>query len=161
MPLDNNKPFPKRPRLKHFEYIGTYTYFLTILTSGRQNYFKETHTVEPLIKHLKETAERERFSISVYCFMPDHLHLLVNGLEEQSDLQNFIKIYKQKSGFWFKQKTHLNLWHVSYYDHILRKIEAVKDVAMYILNNPVRKGIVNDFKEYRFSGSFTMDIREL
>jgi len=161
MPLDDNKPFPKRPRLQHFEYLGTYTYFLTILTSDRQNYFKERCTVEPLIRLLKETSEKECFSVSVYCFMPDHLHLLVSGLEDQSNLQNFVKLYKQKSGFWFKQKTHLKLWHLSYYDHILRKVEALTNVAMYILNNPVRKGIVSDFKEYWFNGSFTMDIHEL
>jgi putative transposase len=161
MPLDENRLFPKRPRLKDFGYVGTYSYFITILTADRQDYFKETHIVEPLIKLLKETAEKERFSVSVYCFMPDHLHILVNGLEEQSNLQHFIKLYKQKSGFWFKQKNYLNLWHLSYYDHILRKIEAINYVAMYILNNPVRKGIVTDFKEYRFNGSFTMDIYEL
>ncbi|MCR4320637.1 MAG: transposase [Candidatus Brocadiaceae bacterium] len=161
MPLEDNKPFPKRPRLKHFEYIGIYTYFLTILTSGRQNYFKESCTVEPLINLLRDTAEKERFSVTVYSFMPDHLHLLVTGIEERSDLQNFVKLYKQKSGFWFKQKTHLKLWHLSYYDHILRKVEAIKDVAMYILNNPVRKGIVNDFKEFQFNGSFTMNIYDL
>ena len=161
MPIDNNKPFPKRPRLQYFEYIGIYTYFLTILTSGRQNYFKEPSTAEPLIRLLREISEKEYFSVIAYCFMPDHLHLLVTGLEEQSNLQNFVKLFKQKSGFWFKQRTHQNLWHLSYYDHILRKVEAIKDVAMYILNNPVRKGIVTDFKEYRFSGSFTMNIHDL
>ena len=147
MPLDENKPFPKRPRLKSFGYIGTRSYFITILTENRQNYFKETHIVEQLITFLKEIAGKESFSVSAYCFMPDHLHLLVKcGLEEQSDLKNFIKLFKQKSGYWFKKIAHQNLWHLSYYDHILRKVEALNVVAMYILNNPVRKGIVDDFK---------------
>jgi len=161
MPLDENKPFPKRPRLRDFGYIGIYTYFITILTANRQHYFNETQIVEPLRNLLKEIAEKEYFSVSAYCFMPDHLHLLVSGLSEQSDLKCFIKLYKQKSGFWFKQKKHQSLWHLSYYDHILRKIEAINDIAMYIFNNPVRKGIVSEFKEYRFNGSFTMDICEL
>lgn len=161
MPLDENKPFPKRPRLKYFEYIGTYTCFITILTADRQNYFKETYNVEALIRFLKEIADKEHFSVTVYCFMPDHLHLLVNGLEEESDLKKFMKLFKQKSGYWFKKIAHQNLWHLSYYDHILRKTEAVNDVVWYILNNPVRKGIVADFKEYRFNGSFTMNIHEL
>lgn len=161
MPLDENKPFPKRPRLRHFGYTGMYTYFITILTESRQNHFNETRIVEPLIKLLKEIADKEYFSVSAYCFMPDHLHLLVSGLEEQSNLKNFIKLYKQRSGFRFKKITHQNLWHLSYYDHILRKVEAVNDVIMYILNNPVRKGIVTDFKEYRYNGSFTINMHEL
>jgi len=161
MPLEKNKPFPKRPRLKDFGYVGMYTYFITILTAKRQNYFSETYIVEPLISLLREIAEKEHFSVTAFCFMPDHMHLLVSVLEEHSDLKNFIKQYKQKSGFWFRQKYRQNLWHLSYYDHVLRKVEALNDVAMYILHNPVRKGIVTDFKEYRFNGSFTMDVHEL
>ena len=47
-----------------------------------------------------------------------------------------------------------NLWHISYYDHILRKEEAIESVGLYILENPVRKGLVSDFSEYPFSRSF-------
>ncbi|MBT3878626.1 MAG: hypothetical protein HON76_16060 [Candidatus Scalindua sp.] len=161
MPLDESKPFPKRPRLKDFGYIGIYSYFITVLTENRQNHFKETHIVEPLIMLLGETAEKEHFSVTVFCFMPDHLHLLVSGLEEQSNLKKFIKLFKQRSGYWFKKITLRKLRYLSYYDHILRKVEAKNDIAMYILHNPVREGIVDNFKDYQFNGSFTMNIYEL
>jgi len=35
----------------------------------------------------------------------------------------------------------------------LRKEENITQVIKYILENPVRKGLVNDFAEYPFSGS--------
>ena len=94
MPLDKKTPYPRRPRLKDFAYVGTYTYFITILTASRRCYFTEPYIVDPLTKLLKQTAEKERFTLSAYCFMPNHLHLLVSGLEEQSSLKNFIKLYK-------------------------------------------------------------------
>lgn len=93
--------------------------------------------------------------------MPDRLHLLLRGLHDEADLRGTIKLFKQKSGYWFKQRNHRNLWHLSYYDHVVRKDESIKDITMYILNNPVRKGIVSDYKEYPFSGSFTIDISSL
>jgi len=34
------------------------------------------------------------------------------------------------------------------------KEENTKDVAYYIFNNPVRKGLVQYFKDYPFHGSF-------
>jgi len=40
------------------------------------------------------------------------------------------------------------------YDHVLRKEESIEGVARYILDNPVRKGLVSDYKEYPFSWSF-------
>jgi len=154
MGIDKNKPFPKRPRLKDFEYIGTYAYFVTILTKDRGAYFRQVEVVDGLIAILVKKARSERFDVLAYCFMPDHLHLLVIGKDDNSNLKKFINLFKQESGYWFKKNYNENLWHISYYDHILRKEESIEGVAMYILENPVRRGLVSDFREYRFSRSF-------
>ena len=151
MRLDINEPFPKRPRLKDFNYSGTYAYFVTILTKDHTAYIKEAEVIDSLIDILIETARSERFDVLAYCFMPDHLHLLVIGKDDKSNLKKFISLFKQKSGYWFKKNYNENLWHISYYDHILRKEESIENVALYILENPVRKGLVSDFREYPFS----------
>jgi REP element-mobilizing transposase RayT len=77
MGLDPKEPFPQRPRLRDFDYIGTYAYFLTVLTKDRDVYLKEADIVIHLISLLLETAKLERFDILAYCFMPDHLHILI------------------------------------------------------------------------------------
>jgi putative transposase len=154
MGLNVNKSFPKRPRLKDFDYIGTYAYFLTIRTKDFRPYFRKPGVVNGLINPLLEAAKAERFNLLVYCFMPDHLHLLVIGQDDRSNAKKFVSLFKQKSGYWFKKNYNENLWHISYYDHILRKEESIEGVASYILENPVRKGFVSDYREYPFSGSF-------
>lgn len=154
MGIDKNKPFPKRPRLKDFDYIGIYAYFITILTKDHGLYFKEAHVVDGLSNILLEIAKSERFKIWAYCFMPDHLHILIVGEDDKSDLKKFISFFKQKSGYWFKKNCNKNLWHISYYDHILRKEENIESIGLYILENPVRKGLVSDFRQYPFSGLF-------
>jgi putative transposase len=154
MVLDLNKPFPKRSRLRDFEYKGTHAYFLTILTKNRGVYFKDPKVVNGLVDILNEAALSERFKVLTYCFMPDHLHLLVIGEDVESDLKKFVSFFKQKSGYWFKKSYKENLWHLSYYDHVLRKEESIEGVANYILGNPARKGLVSDPREYAFSWSF-------
>ncbi len=154
MVLDLREPFPKRPRLKDFDYRGTYAYFITILTNDRAIYFREPTVVKGIINILNETAILEKFNVLAYCFMPDHLHLLVIGQDDRSNAKKFVSLFKQKSGYWFKKDYNENLWHISYYDHILRKEESIEGVASYILENPVRKGFVSDYREYPFSGSF-------
>ena len=69
--------------------------------------------------------------------------------------------FKQKTEFHFKKNYQERLWHLSYHDHVLRKEESVNDVALYILNNPVRKGMVDDFKKYDYLGSCVFDIKEM
>ena len=154
MGLNPKEPYPKRPRLRDFDYIGTYAYFLTILTKERDVYFREAEIVSHLISLLLETAKSERFDILAYCFMPDHLHILVMGRDGKSDLKRFMDLFKQKAGYWFKKINNKSLWHISYYDHVLRKEESIESVITYMLENPVRRGLVQDFREYPFSWSF-------
>jgi len=160
MPLKHVEPFPKRPRLKGFDYKGTHAYFITILTCKRQEVFTSFEAVNKVLSILGETILPD-FNIAAYCFMPDHLHLLLLSKSPKSDLKRVIKDFKQKSGFMFIRQFKKKLWHLSYYDHILRKEEELLETAKYIFNNPVRKRLVNTFKEYSFSGSMMYRIEEL
>jgi REP element-mobilizing transposase RayT len=92
--------------------------------------------------------------------MPDHLHILLVG-DEKSSLHKFMKTFKQESSLAFRRAHAGPLWQRSYYDHVLRKEENLEEVALYILNNPVRKRLVDDYKGYAFAGSFMFNIKEL
>jgi putative transposase len=83
--------------------------------------------------------------------MPDHVHLLVE-VPEGVSLGAFVQHFKQLSSHALKRKTGLEAWQISYYDHILRNEESILDVARYIWDNPVRKGLVSDRAKYAFSG---------
>src|SRR4030065_682491 len=87
MGIDIDQPFPKRPRLKSFDYTGIHAYFITILTKDHAFYFKDAEVVDQIINILIETAGEKRFKILTYCFMPDHLHLLLAGEDDQSDFK--------------------------------------------------------------------------
>jgi putative transposase len=149
----------KRIRIKDFDYKGSHAYFITICTFDKQPYFISSQIVENHITHLKKEAAELNLSIYAYCFMPDHLHLLLIG-NEDSDLMKFIKIFKQKSGYNFKQQYGKQLWQRSFFDHVIRKREQINDVAGYIFANPVRKKLVGDFRKYPYLGSFVIDLND-
>jgi putative transposase len=152
--------YSKCPRLKLFDYSGPYCYFITICTYSKVEYFKGKIIVGNILEELMHCATAYDFSIIAYCFMPDHLHLLVAG-KDNSSLKKFIKIFKQKTAYNFKTKNSNILWQRSYYDHVVRKEESVEDIARYILENPVRKGLVEDYRDYPFSGSLVFDKAKL
>jgi len=52
----------------------------------------------------------------------------------------------------FSPAKKIKLWQPSFYDHVLRNDEDVFKFAKYILNNPVRRKIVTNYKDYQFSG---------
>lgn len=104
-------------------------------------------------KILIESMNRRNYRVYCYCFMPDHVHLLLNPKSSNVELSRFIQIFKSKSAVLaLKQCGIRRLWQRSYYEHILRESESIIETAEYILQNPVRKGMVSDYKNYRFCG---------
>jgi REP element-mobilizing transposase RayT len=89
--------------------------------------------------------------------MPDHSHVLAEGLHDRPDVREFIRVFKQRSAFAFRKSHRRRLWEMSYYDHILRPSDRIEDVACYIWWNPVRKQLCARPQEFPFSGSQTID----
>jgi len=106
---------------------------------------------------LRSVADQERFSVWAYCFMPDHVHLLVEGLDSDSDMRRFVSVFKQKTGYWYRRTHNGRLWSSNYYEHVLRGDEATIAVTKYIIQNPLRRGMVEDCGTYPHSGSFEFD----
>ena len=51
--------------------------------------------------------------------MPDHAHLVVEGLDDGAELKRFILRAKQMSGYYYKQRYRTPLWQRYSYEHVL------------------------------------------
>ncbi len=106
---------------------------------------------------LKDLAQREGFPIWAYCFMLDHIHLLIEGEKPEADMRRFVRLFKQKAGYWFSAIYHDKLWQPGYYERVLRNDEDTLIVARYIWENPARKRLVEHFMDYPYLGSLRLD----
>lgn len=154
-------PFRPVPRLRHFEYRGAHRYFVTICVRNRVAVFTSPAAVAPVLSQLRHTADTTGFAIVAYCFMPDHLHLLVEGATEHARFLQFMRVFKQRSSFRWKQRTGGELWQRGYFEHVLRDDEDLVATARYVLANPVRAGLAASPTEYPFIGSLSLDLRDL
>src|ERR1700687_100659 len=149
-------PFPRRPiRLTRPNYMGCRRYFVTSCCFQRKQVFLVPEFCSCFLSALTVESAHQACAVHAYCFMPDHVHLLLQGLEPFSALSHFVKSVKQTSGFHIKQQTHFPVWQRFFYDHILRPEEPSDAVAWYIWMNPVRAGICLDFRDYPHSRSLT------
>jgi len=139
------------PRLKSFDYAGGYAYFLTMVTRARRPAFTDALTVDRARGALRRSLEKHGFDVLAYCFMPDHLHLLVTGSPGAS-LKEFVRHFKQASSFEYKHRCGSELWQISYYDRVLRPDESLSSFAAYIWANPVKGGLAEEPRGYPFSG---------
>ena len=148
-------------RLEGFSYVGLCRYSLTFCTNGRRRLFTEHIVVDLIVKQLSRTASEQQFGVIAYCFMPDHLHLLIEGLSDDSDCKRFIKGFKQYSGYYYAQHRKDTLWQRYGFEHVLRDEEVTLRVARYILANPVRAGLAATIEEYPFVGSLAHSLKDL
>jgi putative transposase len=146
--------FTGRPEhLKTFEYVGLQRYFLTFCTLNRRPLFLTSDSVDAVRTQFLRAEHDAGFAVLSYCFMPDHVHLLVEGQSDDSDCRRFISRAKQLSGFHYKKQFGEALWQRYGYERALRSDEATLSVARYILENPVRAGLVDRVEDYPFLGS--------
>src|SRR5438093_4083411 len=141
------------PRLRDFDYRGIHAYSLTICAFDRQRVFESNECVQQTLAHLLRTAADYRFVIVAYCFMPDHVHALVEATALDSDFLKFTSMFKQRSAYAYRSAGSGWLWQEGYYDRVLRSDEAHLSVAAYIVANPLRANLCKDLREYPFFGS--------
>ena len=143
----------KPDHLKAFDYRGLHRYFLTFCTFKRHRAFETADHVDLVCTQFRRTAVEELFALLAYCFMPDHVHLLIEGRGDNSDGLRFIKSAKQYSGFYYRQSFGEKLWQRYGFERVLRDGEGTLSVARYIFENPVRAGLVTKVDDYPFLGS--------
>jgi REP element-mobilizing transposase RayT len=98
-------------------------------------------------------AKDAGFEIPAFCFMPDHVHLVVVGTSDTSDLLEFIRRAKQLSGYYYSRRFRERLRQPDSYEHVLRDNEATGAVIRYVVANPVRAGLVSRLEDYPQFGS--------
>ncbi len=153
---------PRHPEhLTTFAYVGPYRYSLTFCTESRRPFFTEAASVDLVLKHFQQQTDLEAFALLAYCFMPDHVHLLIEGLVDTSDCKRFISRAKQFSGFYYARQFGTKLWQRYGYERVLRNDEATLDLVRYMVANPVRAGLVTSPRDYAFVGSSVAPLSEL
>jgi putative transposase len=147
----------RKHRLPREFYVGRVRCAFTICVLEKKELFTSKDIFLNIEKMLLDALKKSNCDAHIYLFMPDHCHLLIEGKSDESDLWQCMVDFKQKSGYWLARNNHFEEWQKDFYDHILRKDEDLVKQVRYILGNPVRKGLMEDWKAYPFKGSTIYD----
>jgi len=154
-------PSRKHNRLLLENYDGKRFYFVTFCTQDRKPVFGDAPLVEAIRSVLIESCDVEHFILYAYCFMPDHLHVEVVGSQDSANLQRLVRTFKGRAATEARKLGIRALWQKGFYDHVLRERHGPDCVAHYIFQNPVRKGLVQNWIEWPYSGSEVFAWKEL
>ena len=142
-------------------YKGRVKATFTLCIEGGKSLFTEKAIVDKFIENLIEAKSKYDCKNWAYIFMPDHLHLVLEGNSEKADLWKTVVLFKQKTGFWLSKNRKMIQWQKNFYDHVHRKEEDLKKHIIYILDNSASKGLVGNWEDYSFKGSLDFDLEEI
>jgi putative transposase len=145
--MNKQKPTRKGIRLDRSVYeIPGLAVSITICTQMKEAIFNNDCLCSVVIQALKDSMKAYGMEALAYCLMPTHLHVVLHN----QGGKNIVHAIRN-----FKQRTHhqvgRSLWQRSFYDHFIREDEDLRLAMEYVVNNPVRAGLVPDANDFPWS----------
>ena len=144
-----------------FNYIGIQHYFVTWSCHEHQPRFTQRDRVDLVREQFLRALQETNVADIAHCFMPDHVHQLVKGTHAETDAKLYMRKAKQYSGFYFTKTFQMKLWGGKGFDRFIRDAYEYRAAVKYIIENPVKAGLVKRVEDYPFTGSSTHTIEEL
>lgn len=85
--------------------------------------------------------------------MPDHVHVFVN-LPRHLRLEDYVRLLKQHLNGPLRQGLARTdrLWQPGFFDPLIRANESYEQKWAYVLENPVRAGVVERWQDWPYQG---------
>ncbi len=129
-------------------------FFITACVDGRRPLLATPVNAEILVDEWRNAHLRHGWRIGRYVIMPDHVHFFATPVGDGARLARFVGAWKE----WTAKRVArdhgavLPLWQPRFFDHVLRSEESYAEKRAYVLNNPVRAGLVGTAEAWPFSG---------
>jgi putative transposase len=143
-----------RRRHNQIGYAGV-LHFVTTVTKVRGDWFVDEGICRSILKLFDSHLSRFKLDCFGYVLMPDHLHCLLLQVDEGQIVSNFMRMFKTESSkrVTVPDYSGETLWCECYDDVPVPGKDAAITKLNYMLNNPVRRGIVNYSLDYPWSSA--------
>jgi putative transposase len=123
-------------------------YLVTTVTCQRQPVFTHFAAARALIRCLHDADRLGKTETLAFVVMPDHLHWLFR-LTGECSLSMTVGALKGVSSYRMARlRPAAKLWQKGFHDHAVRRDEDLRQLARYVVYNPVRAGLVTSPRFY-------------
>jgi putative transposase len=121
-------------------------YFLSLNCAERQrNQLALPDVASQLFETIRHRQEQLIWWPHLFLIMPDHMHAIISFPPSGKRLKTVIEKWKE----WTAKKIGIR-WQRDFFEHRLRHEESLREKADYILQNPVRKKLVQHAEDWPY-----------
>lgn len=146
-------------RRARITYQGAFHHAMNRGHEGREVFLKDSNKIT-FLRLLKKTSKEYRIRIFAYCIMDNHYHLVIEN--SSSKMSEFFKKLNGQYGRIYRRENKGKgyVFQGRYKSKIIQDDSYLLLVIGYVLNNPVRAGLVTDFLEYKWSSSTSYFLKD-
>jgi putative transposase len=121
-------------------------FFITCCAGDRDiKPFAKPETAAALLESIRHQMLSRIWRVHAATIMPDHVHLVLEFARE-ADVAKSVRDWKR----WTARNLGFR-WQRDFFEHRLRKEESFDEKTRYVLENPVRAGLVQDWREWPYT----------
>ena len=143
------------------EYFKLYDSYLDMTSSG-SSWLKNAQIAE-IVKNSIHFRDEKEYDLVAYTIMPNHVHLVIIPIVERiadslnsgskENLYIVTKVLQDLKKYTARECNKLlnrkgSFWQHESYDHVVRDMKALRRIVDYVLNNPVKAGLVETREEW-------------
>ena len=129
-----------------------YMYVTTAVTHKRKPILRELKVGRILVNSLRFQHSEQRAFTLAYVVMPDHFHWLLQlgASKSLAEVMHSVKSYSSNQIGQVTGNQAQRVWQAGFHDHAIRRDETLVNVARYIVDDPLRAGLVHDLGDFPF-----------
>ncbi|MEA3295594.1 MAG: transposase [Patescibacteria group bacterium] len=132
-------------------------YFITARTYKKKRFFKQDNAKARLLESIYKGFNNNGWEIEDWVILDNHYHLMVNSLDNSTNLGEIIKNIHKFSALWIKKnvkfaKNYKKIW-FNYWDTCISYKNSYFTRINYIWNNPVKHNYCKYAENYKY-GSY-------
>ena len=141
---------PNKPRRlgKIYQSYDSPVYFVTFCTADRKSLLANP-AVHKSFQRYARKAQPRGIAIGRYVIMPDHIHCFIR-MAPQYTLGTTIRMMKRALSTALPEPN--PHWQSGFFDHLLRHSESYSEKWNYVVQNPVRAGLVEQPEDWPYQG---------
>ncbi len=132
--------------------FGRWDAALDAVTTG-PCWLTEAH-IAPIIVEALHYRDRREYDLLAFCVMSNHVHLVCTPLQKEDG--SYYALYRIMQSLKRHTARQSNLvlqrqgafWQDESYDHVARDAGELQRIIRYVINNPVKAGLVSNWQDW-------------
>jgi len=148
------------------KFFGRYDEWLDQMAHG-PTWLRQAEIAQMVSDEIRR-LDNSHYDLLAFCIMPNHVHLLVDLARFDdcaltgfpSRLSQVLHLLKGRTARYANQKLGRSgkFWHDESYDHFVRDEAELERILRYIINNPVKAGLVSDWQAWPYTYVVPQDL---